>query len=126
MKTGRISLSSGIWRVFQAITEGRKLRQQQARFLIDYLKEFTEPIVLCGDFNDVSGSTVLRMFRKIGFLDAWWKSGLGFGFTYWGMKMRFRLDHILYKNNVFAASKTDVIKSVLSDHRMLITTLEYL
>lgn len=114
-----INLIAGVKKTIDAIRQGCRSRQKQAKILLEYLKGKDAPILVCGDFNDVSWSGTMRRFAEVGYADAWWKKGFGFGFTFWGMKMRFRLDHILY-NERLKPIWIRVVHSNLSDHRPLV------
>lgn len=116
-----LSMIAGIKKINNSIRQGYAIRRQQTDFLLDYLKEIDDPVLICGDFNDIAKSVTLQKFGKDGFSDAWWNRGFGFGFTYWGMKMRFRLDHILY-NERLTPCRIRVIHSNLSDHRPLVAS----
>lgn len=116
-----LRLIAGIKKVNHSIRQGCAIRRQQVDVLLDYLKEIDAPVLICGDFNDIAKSVTLQKFSKGGFSDAWWNRGFGFGFTYWGMKMRFRLDHILY-NERLTPSWIRVVHSNLSDHRPLVAS----
>lgn len=101
------------------LSHGIKVRERQVRILKKHLRGITFPLLICGDMNDVSGSTVMKMMTGNVLKDAWWQKGFGFGFTLATKGMRWRLDHISYSNGI----KIDSIKvgrSGLSDHRPLI------
>lgn len=98
---------------------GMRIRQSQSRIVHAHLMEVEKPIIVCGDMNDVSGSSVLKTLKDIGLKDVWWNNGIGFGFTLAYKGMRWRLDHILYS----AGIKIDEVrlgKASLSDHRPLL------
>ena len=121
IKNQGINLMDGVKKTIDVIRQGCKTRQKQTEILLEYLKGTEAPILICGDLNDVAQSNTMIRFAKAGYSDVWWKKGLGFGFTYWGMKMRFRLDHILY-NERLKPIWIHVIHSNLSDHRPLVAT----
>lgn len=121
IKDQGLRMIAGIKKVNHSIRQGCAIRRQQTEVLLDYLKEIDDPVLICGDFNDVAKSVTLQKFGKDGFSDAWWNRGFGYGFTYWGMKMRFRLDHILYNEQV-TPCWIRVIHSNLSDHRPLVAS----
>lgn len=100
------------------LSQGIKTRERQTRLLTDQLRGINRPLLVCGDMNDVSGSTVMMMTGKV-LKDAWWQKGLGFGYTLATKGMRLRLDHVLNSDGI----KIDSIKvgcSGLSDHRPLV------
>ena len=101
------------------LSQGIKAREMQTRVLVEHLRDITSPLLICGDMNDVSGSTVMKMMTGRVLEDAWWQKGFGFGFTLAMKGMRWRLDHVFDSDGI----KIDSIKvgrSGLSDHRPLI------
>lgn len=93
-------------------------RQKQAKKIVD-LFEDELPLIIVGDFNDVSGSSTLNILEKAGLSDAWWEGGMGFGFTVYN-PFPFRIDHILY-NQRFKLINVKVIKmSTISDHNAIV------
>lgn len=124
IKDKRINLGKGIKETFSSIRQGCQIRQKQVEKLLEHLKGTDVPTLVCGDINDVAYSTTMRRFTKAGYKDSWWKRGFGFGFTYWGMKMRFRLDHILYSGSIKPVC-VRVIQSKVSDHRPLVATFNF-
>lgn len=106
-----------ITQVMKRIDYGYAVRKLQAEIICQHLKEWCrDPVIVCGDFNDISGSPTLRRFKKEGLDDAWWKGGLGFGFTYHGMKLRLRLDHVLFSGSSLCLDKVFISHSRCSDH----------
>lgn len=101
---------------------GKRIRDAQAIFLrqiIDSVEHTNRYVFVVGDLNDFNRSTCLQTIRGKDLIDAWWKGGNGFGFTYAGWKLRLRLDHILYPKD-FVLSNVYVVDSDVSDHRALI------
>lgn len=99
--------------------QGLEARRRQAQILAEHLRGIKHPLLVCGDMNDVNGTTALNTMTGKMLKDAWWQKGLGFGFTLATKGMRWRLDHILNSDGI----KIDSIKvgrSELSDHRPLV------
>ena len=115
-----------IKKVIKNICKGYEIRQKQSEALLKHIGEIQEPVLVCGDFNDVCGSNTLRKFEQGGLVDAWWNKGLGFGFSFSGQKMKFRLDHILYSTNKLQLERIQVINSIASDHRALVASFDIL
>lgn len=107
------------------LSKGIEARKWQIRILAEHLRESNSPLLICGDMNDASGSTVMNMMKGKALKDAWWQNGFGFGFTLATKGMRWRLDHILYSNGI----EIDSIKvgcQGLSDHRPLVCKFQLL
>ncbi len=109
----------GILPILHRIDFGYRARDLQAR-LIGENTDYDFPTVICGDMNDVGGSSPLRILKKYGFSDAWWRGGFGLGFTFHGMGLRFRLDHVLYSEKSLRLKKSFIPYSDASDHVPLI------
>lgn len=115
------NLLKAVLPVMKRMDYGYAARKLQAEIVCQHLSECKEDAVMvCGDFNDISGSPTLRLFHKIGLKNAWWQGGKGFGFTFHGMRMRLRLDHILYSNRSLYVKNIFVPHSECSDHDPLI------
>lgn len=95
-------------------------REGQIKRIISQAKD-TLPTIIMGDFNDICGSKPLLLIESIGFRDAWWEMGKGYGSTFENEKLLLRLDHIYYNNKLDIRS-IKVIDCKLSDHRPLIGT----
>lgn len=107
----------GILSIMARMDYGYSVRKLQADLVADYLTVCNEDaFIVCGDFNDISGSSTLRSFSKIGLRNAWWDKGCGFGFTFHGMRLRLRLDHVLYTGASLRLYKVFVPHSKCSDH----------
>lgn len=84
------------------------------------------PIIVAGDFNDIGGSETLRRFDRMGLKNAWWKAGLGLGFTYDSYHLLLRLDHVLYSPQHFTPRAISVGNDAkFSDHYPIIVDLEW-
>ena len=104
----------------------REIEAYCVRKVLDSCMLAKEPVIVCGDLNDFSGSKTLRILQKDGALkDCWWERGWGLGFTFhshgW---MHFRLDHILHTEGLKCTS-VKVLKQDISDHDALMATFEF-
>lgn len=118
------SLISGLFSVLRRFDYGYECRELQ----MEIVKENVDnriPVIVCGDFNDIGGSSVIQNLEKVGFKDVWWQSGFGLGHTFHGLGLRFRLDHILYSSNNLKAIMANVIETKASDHLPLIASFTF-
>lgn len=118
------SFIHGFLPIWRRIDFGLKARELQAQIICKNI-ELGLPTIICGDFNDVSGAPSLRILKKRGFVDAWWKGGLGFGFTFHGLGLRLRLDHILHSPHELNLKKINVPHSEVSDHYPLVSNFSF-
>lgn len=89
-------------------------RATQAEILSIHIKNSPYPVIVCGDFND---SPVSYTYNKISnkLNDSFIDSGKGIGNTYRGSFPSFRIDFILYSDELKCA-KFAIPKIKLSDH----------
>ena len=124
LKTEERSLFYSVGAIFHRIDYGYKARELQAKVIGLHL-DSSMPTLICGDFNDVCGSSPLKIMKTLGLSDAWWNGGLGFGFTFHGLGLRFRLDHILYSKRYLSLSKVVTPCTLTSDHNPVICDLQF-
>lgn len=100
-------------------------RAAEAEAICDSLRDCRHPLMICGDFNDVSGSYVLNTLQqRLGLKDAWWEGGRGFGFTFDDQHLYLRLDHLLYSSH-FKLEGVSLLSEVeYSDHEPLLFDLK--
>ena len=111
------SFMPSLTKLVRLIDNGYAVRRMQAVIATDYLVTSDKNRqIVCGDFNDICGSTTMRSFKRAGLSDAWWKGGLGYGHTYHGMGLRLRLDHILFTRKSMKLINVYVPHSYCSDH----------
>lgn len=99
------------------VRDASRLRKMEAQAI---MKDLTgRATIIMGDFNDVSGSPVLRTFQAAGFKDAWWEGGLGYGATI-HYPLPYRIDHIMYNDGLRLKSIKKIDAKGLSDHDALV------
>ncbi len=113
------SVIHSILSVIHRMDFGYATRELQAKVISEQI-ESGFPTIVCGDFNDVGGSTCIRFLQMQGLSDVWWKGGFGFGFTFHGMGLRFRLDHILFSKRQIRIQNVFIPYSNASDHDPII------
>ena len=57
-------------------------------------------LIVCGDMNDVPTSHVYRVIRGDDLHDAWCDVGRGYAYTYNRHRLKYRIDHVLYRGDV--------------------------
>lgn len=78
-----------------------RARAQQARNLRDYINRVGgENIIVCGDFNDIPDCYAIRTICGDNLRNAYSDVGFGPTITYYANKFYFRIDHILYSDQL--------------------------
>lgn len=109
-----------LYRLKKAFAE----RAQQAN-LIDSLKDETDnPIILCGDFNDVPGSYVYTKIKQ-GLSDPFLAKGFGFSRSYRNIMPTLRIDYILYDDDYLKPENYHSPDVKLSDHLPVIVDFSF-
>lgn len=118
-RRNELSLVAFIMMMFSSLSQGIQERKQQVKSLREHISDIRHPLVICGDMNDVNGSSVMNFLRGNNLFDAWWTKGTGLGFTLSMKAMKWRLDHILVSDGIKIKSIL-VDKTDMSDHRPLL------
>lgn len=100
-------------------------RVSQALKLRSEIEQSEYPVVVVGDFNSLPYSKVYRIVKKNSLKDTYLEKGRGSGATYRMLHDLLRIDYILHDNN-FKCLDNFICEDYISDHRMVISTLERL
>lgn len=99
-------------------------QQRQARQLLAGPAKTNLPVIVVGDFNNVSGSSTHRRFTSAGFTDAWAKTKSAFSgptccqdddLRNSSSDLETRIDWILYKGNALNAKTSDRLGEEFAD-----------
>ncbi|MCM1490684.1 MAG: endonuclease/exonuclease/phosphatase family protein [Muribaculum sp.] len=85
-----------------------------------------DPIIACGDFNDVPGSWSYRLMRNAGFNDAYSETNFGPTNTFNQFMLLFHIDQIFYRGATIRALNVKRLNLNTSDHYPLEATFEYI
>ena len=129
-KDGARGRRSLVRRLYDGLRFGYAFRAKEAEVIADSLRDCPHPLLIAGDFNDLSGSYALRaiqdarhdnadLHHRDRLRDAWWEGGFGYGFTFDDQHLLLRLDHILYSQE-FQLLDVSAPAVPFSDHRPLI------
>lgn len=107
------------------IKKGYQQRQIEVQEICDSLNIWSRiPTFICGDMNDFSGSSTLKILQNnLSLKDAWWESGFGYGTTFSSKGLHLRLDHILFPKEV-NIQQVNVLKVPYSDHYPIIADFQ--
>ena len=101
------------------------VRQAQARAVAEAVRRSPRPVVLGGDLNAESGMPAIRMLERVGLVDGWLVVGRDDGLTVPAAAPRRRIDYVLADES-FAPVRSQVLISLVSDHRAVRTTYDLL
>lgn len=76
------------------------LRADQADTISRLVEITKEPIILCGDFNDVPVSYTYHLMKGDKLIDSFEECGRGYGYTFSELPFWFRIDHILHSKGI--------------------------
>lgn len=85
-----------------------------------------EPLIACGDFNDVAGGWSYRLMRRGGFRDAYSETSLGPTNTFNQFMLLFHIDQIFYRGPGLKALKVKRNSLNSSDHYPMEATFEFI
>lgn len=103
------------WRaVLRKVRSSTRMREEQAIWLADAIRNSPYPTLVAGDFNDTPQSYTYRMIRQ-GLEDSFEHGGMGFGTTFAGRIPGLRIDFILSSTDLhFLDHRVAPIR--MSDH----------
>jgi len=99
-------------------------RADEAEKVASILEKIKNPLIVCGDFNDLPFSYTYTTIRNdMG--DAFSTRGLGLGRTYNQIFPTLRIDHVFYDESLLTPVAFKTIKNKFSDHNPVIVNFEY-
>jgi endonuclease/exonuclease/phosphatase family metal-dependent hydrolase len=112
----------GALSIMKHLKKGVLKRTEQVDELRAHIESCEHPAIICGDFNDPPYSYA---YNKIchNFSDCFIEKGKGFGISYNGSFLPYRIDYILH-SDYFECLKYSMIRKKLSDHYPVIVTLK--
>jgi endonuclease/exonuclease/phosphatase family metal-dependent hydrolase len=92
-------------------------RAEQARTVVEHLKDSPYPVIVCGDFNDTPLSYAYNQFNRL-LVDAYRNTSFGIGSTYVGRVPAGRIDYIFHSKELNSAH-FEIQEIPQSDHRAI-------
>lgn len=123
--TAKQSYKEFRYEIFPKLGEAFRTRSVNVKELIETTSEIN-PLIACGDFNDVPGSWSYDLMRKAGFKDAYPETSLGPTNTFNQFLFLFHIDQIFYRGHKLKALKTKRHSINTSDHYPIEATFEIL
>jgi len=113
----------GKWRRFAELDTLSERRLKASRDVRQWLSRFPEPMLVVGDFNLPSDSSIYGNAWSR-YHDAFTQAGWGWGYSKWTRWYGIRIDHILFDHG-WVATSCRLGKDVGSDHLPLIADLVF-
>lgn len=126
VKTAKESMSEFKGSIRQKLRKAFQLRAEDAQELRKVLDEIPkdQPLIVCGDFNDVPASWTYNIVRGDDLRDAYAETNFGPAITYNMHAFYFHIDQMLYRGPLEALDLT-IGKIDTSDHYPLIGEFEF-
>lgn len=99
------------------------VRAKVANEISNHLDQLENPLLICGDFNDMPGSYVYTTIKG-GLQDAFIAKGFGIGNTYQKILPILRIDYLFYDKSLFEAASFKKSDIGLSDHYPILVNLK--
>lgn len=125
VKSAKQSLNEFRYEIFPKLGVAFRGRAASVTELIDSTSNLN-PIIACGDFNDVAGGWSYNLMRKAGFNDAYSETSFGPINTFNQFLFLFHIDQIFYRGEKLRALKVKRLPLNTSDHYPLEATFEIL
>ncbi len=100
------------------IHKASAIRIKEAEAIVREMSKSSHQAIVLGDMNDVCGSPALRKLESVGFIDAWWEGGFGYGTTI-HFPLPYRIDHIMHTKDIYLKSIRTLDAKTISDHDAL-------
>ena len=126
METAKTSVKEFKGSILSKMRKAFRNRAEEAKELRNYINTFpeNEPLIVCGDFNDVPASWTYNLLRGDDMRDAYSETNIGPAFTYNLHRFYFHIDQMLYRG-ALKALDLNVGKINSSDHYPLIGEFEF-
>ena len=126
IETAKESVKEFKGSIYSKLKEAFRMRSKDAEGLREIIDSIPlqEPLIICGDFNDVPTSWAYNLIRGEDMRDAYAETNIGPAFTYNLHRFYFHIDQMLYRGNL-EALRLDVGKIDSSDHYPLIGEFEF-
>ena len=108
--------------ILSKYNEHAQIRMTQLQQVLDHAAKSPYPVIINGDFNDVPQSYIYRMIDEE-YKDAFREGGQGLMQTFIGRFIGLRIDFSFLSEDLKVLNH-DIIKTNLSDHYPLVTTVD--
>lgn len=111
--------------IFPKLSEAFRARAKNVAEMTETTSDIN-PLIACGDFNDVAGSWSYNIMKKAGFKDAYSETSFGPTNTFNQFLFLFHIDQIFYRGSQLRALKVKRHRLNTSDHYPIEATFEIL
>lgn len=109
--------------MFRNYGKTSRIRAEQAEEIRDFIQDSPHPVIVGGDFNDVSTSYTYQRILTSRLQDAWTTAGVGLGTTFTGPLPGLRIDFMMVDTS-FTILEVERFETGYSDHRGLRVVIE--
>ncbi len=113
---------NGAMSIIKHIKKGVIKRTEQVDELRAHIETCKYPVLICGDFNDPPYSYAYNTISH-DLKDCYTEKGKGFGISYNGTFLPYRIDYILH-SSYFECLKYSMVRKKFSDHYPVVVTLK--
>lgn len=124
IRSAKRSLEEFKGNVMGKLKQSFTLRADAAQRVRTLIENISEPIIICGDFNDVPASWAYRKVLGDDMNDAYVETNFGPKSTYNASRLHFHIDQILYRGSI-KALRVERTTQKNSDHYPLLATFEF-
>ena len=110
--------------ILSKMKQSFRIRADESQQLRRQLDSLPDPVIVCGDFNDVPTSWAYRKIKDDDFRDAFSETNFGHRITYHAHRMYFHIDQMLYRGDIRPIS-VKRIREGASDHWPLLAEFEF-
>ncbi len=121
LKDSAFSFSRTVFTQMQGIAKDRYVETKELKQILHNISEYS---ILTGDFNDVPNSYTYWQIKGSQWDDAFTEGSIGIGKTFNSFAWPLRIDYIFYTHQ-FSVKQMNLFDVGLSDHAMLVATLDY-
>ncbi len=113
----------GLFAAYRKLKSAFQKRANQARRVVEHLKNSPYPVIVCGDFNDTPMSYTYNQFHMV-LRDAFQGNIFGLGATYIGKLPAGRIDYFFHSPKL-SVSNFKIHPKTISDHRPISCVFTY-
>lgn len=112
--------------IMDRLSHNASLRSKQVEIICNKIQSsIGNPLIVCGDFNDIPSSYTYRQIVNNDLTDSFISAGSGYGYTFVPLYKLFRLDYILYQSKDLVGVNCFSPEFAWSDHNPVVVGLSF-